>query len=264
MTLTDRNLINTILHECHDSVVSGHLSEDSTLKRVKTCSWWPNWRKEVAEYCQSCDRFQNANRATGKSLGMMIQIQEPTSPWELVHMNWVKALPPGEERSFNECLVLADRYRKTPMFLPFYKDDTAMDTAIMIWNRLISHTGLLQNIISDGNPKFTSSLFKNHHHLFGANSPFSTAYHPQTDSLAERIIQTLEEIIRRFCAYDLELKDYDGFTHYWCTLIPALELEHKASIQFILQLAKCQKCQKKGGIQDFLLTPSKRTKWIYI
>ncbi|MBW0529084.1 hypothetical protein O181_068799 [Austropuccinia psidii MF-1] len=37
-------------------------------------------------------------------------------------------------------------------------------------------------------------------------------------------------MIRRFCAYGLEFKDYDGFTHDWCTLIPALELEYKTSI----------------------------------
>ncbi|MBW0500302.1 hypothetical protein O181_040017 [Austropuccinia psidii MF-1] len=37
-------------------------------------------------------------------------------------------------------------------------------------------------------------------------------------------------MIKRFCAYGLEFKDSDGFTHYWCTLIPALELEYKASI----------------------------------
>ncbi|MBW0555497.1 hypothetical protein O181_095212 [Austropuccinia psidii MF-1] len=72
--LTDRTLINTILHECHDSVAAGHLSEDRTLERLKTCSWWPNWKKDVAEYCQTCDRFQKANRATGKNFGMMIQI----------------------------------------------------------------------------------------------------------------------------------------------------------------------------------------------
>ncbi|MBW0559199.1 hypothetical protein O181_098914 [Austropuccinia psidii MF-1] len=65
MSLTDRTLIETILHECHDSVVAGHLSEDRTLERVKTCSWWPNWKKDVAEYCQTCDRCQNANRAAG-------------------------------------------------------------------------------------------------------------------------------------------------------------------------------------------------------
>ncbi|MBW0578497.1 hypothetical protein O181_118212, partial [Austropuccinia psidii MF-1] len=59
---------------------------------------------------------------------------------------------------------------------------------------------------------------------------FSTAYHPQTDGLAERMIQTLEDMIRRFCAYGLEFKDSDGFTHDWCTLIPALELAYKTSV----------------------------------
>ncbi|MBW0579558.1 hypothetical protein O181_119273 [Austropuccinia psidii MF-1] len=50
------------------------------------------------------------------------------------------------------------------------------------------------------------------------------SYHSQTDRLAERMIQTLEDMIRRFRAYGLELKASDGFTHDWCTLIPALEL----------------------------------------
>ncbi|MBW0562863.1 hypothetical protein O181_102578 [Austropuccinia psidii MF-1] len=37
-------------------------------------------------------------------------------------------------------------------------------------------------------------------------------------------------MIRRFCAYGLELKDSDGFTHDWCTLIPELELAYKTSV----------------------------------
>ncbi|MBW0476921.1 hypothetical protein O181_016636 [Austropuccinia psidii MF-1] len=37
-------------------------------------------------------------------------------------------------------------------------------------------------------------------------------------------------MIRSFCVYGLEFKDYDGFTHYWCTPIPALELAYKTSI----------------------------------
>ncbi|MBW0559907.1 hypothetical protein O181_099622 [Austropuccinia psidii MF-1] len=44
------------------------------------------------------------------------------------------------------------------------------------------------------------------------------------------MIQTLEDMIREFCAYGLEFKDSDGFTHDWCTLIPALELAYKTSI----------------------------------
>ncbi|MBW0526593.1 hypothetical protein O181_066308 [Austropuccinia psidii MF-1] len=44
------------------------------------------------------------------------------------------------------------------------------------------------------------------------------------------MIQTLEDMIRRFCAYGLEFKDFDGVTHDWYTLIPALELAYKTSI----------------------------------
>ncbi|MBW0515371.1 hypothetical protein O181_055086 [Austropuccinia psidii MF-1] len=59
---------------------------------------------------------------------------------------------------------------------------------------------------------------------------FSTTYHPQTDGLAERMIQTLEEMVRRVCAYGLEFKDCDGFTQDWFTLLHALELVYKRSI----------------------------------
>ncbi|MBW0554866.1 hypothetical protein O181_094581 [Austropuccinia psidii MF-1] len=44
------------------------------------------------------------------------------------------------------------------------------------------------------------------------------------------MIQTIKDMIRRFCAYGIESKDYYGFTHDWCTLIPALELAYKTSI----------------------------------
>ncbi|MBW0586314.1 hypothetical protein O181_126029 [Austropuccinia psidii MF-1] len=104
-----------------------------------------------------------------------------------------------------------------------------MNTARLLWSRVISHTGLFKNIISDRDSKFTSSIWTNLNRLFGTKLSFSTAYHPQTDGLAERMIQTSKDMIRRFCAYGLEFKYSDGFTHYWCTLIPALELEYKTS-----------------------------------
>ncbi|MBW0558395.1 hypothetical protein O181_098110 [Austropuccinia psidii MF-1] len=116
------------------------------------------------------------------------------------------------------------------MFLPFHGCDTAIGTVIMIWNKFIFHTGLFQNIISDRDPKFTSEIWTNLHNFFGKKLSFSTAYSPQTDGLAERMIQTLEEMIRRFCASGLDLKDSDGFTYDWCILIPALELAYKTSI----------------------------------
>ncbi|MBW0497391.1 hypothetical protein O181_037106 [Austropuccinia psidii MF-1] len=145
-------------------------------------------------------------------------------------MDWVTALPPSGDKGYNSCLVIVDRYRKTPIFLPCHKDDTAIDTALLLWSRVISHTGLFKNIISDRDLKFTSALWTNLHRLFGTKLSFSTAYNPQMDGLAERMIQTSEDMIRRFCAYRSELKDSDGTTHHWFTLIPALELTYKTSV----------------------------------
>ncbi|MBW0504377.1 hypothetical protein O181_044092 [Austropuccinia psidii MF-1] len=44
------------------------------------------------------------------------------------------------------------------------------------------------------------------------------------------MIQSLEDMVKGFCAYGLEFKYCDGFTHYWCTLLPELELAYKTSI----------------------------------
>ncbi|MBW0551228.1 hypothetical protein O181_090943 [Austropuccinia psidii MF-1] len=172
MTVVDRSLINLLLIECHGSPFSGNLCEDRIREKVKTCIWWPMWKKDFAEYCKTCDRFQNANKSTCKRLGNMIKILEPSRPCEIAHMDW------------------------TPIFLPCHKDDTAMDTALLIWNRVVFWTGIFTKIISDGDPKFTSALWINLHQLFGTKLSFSTAYHPQTDDLAERMIQTLEDMLR--------------------------------------------------------------------
>ncbi|MBW0466390.1 hypothetical protein O181_006105 [Austropuccinia psidii MF-1] len=99
-----------------------------------------------------------ANKSTGKRLGNMIKIQERRKNWEIVHMDWVTGLPPRGDRSYNACLVIVDRFSKTPIFIPCHKSDTATDTDLLIWNRVISWTGIFTNIISDRDLKFTSEL----------------------------------------------------------------------------------------------------------
>ena len=230
LVVVDRENINTILHECHDSVYSGHFSEDRTIDKVADTAWWIDWRKETSEYCNSCDRCQKANKATGKRFGLLMKIEEPSKPWDIINMDWVTSLSPGGIANYNACLVIVDRYSKTPIFIPCFKDDTAMDTAILFWNRVLPRTGIPKVIISDRDPKFTSEFWTGLHSMLGTKLSFSTAYHPQTDGLAERMIQTLEDMIRRFCAYGLEFKDNDGYTHDWVSLLPILELAYSTSI----------------------------------
>ncbi|MBW0489743.1 hypothetical protein O181_029458 [Austropuccinia psidii MF-1] len=100
----------------------------------------------------------------------------------------------------------------------------------MIWNRVVSWTGIFKNIISNRDPKFTSELWKNLHQLFGTKLSFYKAYKPQADGLAERMIQNLEDMLGRICANGLEFKDCDGFTHDWYTFLSSLKLAYKRAI----------------------------------
>ncbi|MBW0563484.1 hypothetical protein O181_103199 [Austropuccinia psidii MF-1] len=68
--------------------------------------------------------------------------------------------------------------------------------------------------------------------MLGTKLAFSTAYHPQTDGLAERMIQTMEDILRRFCAYGMDYKDHEGYTHDWVTLLPAVQLAYNTTKDF--------------------------------
>ncbi|MBW0589641.1 hypothetical protein O181_129356 [Austropuccinia psidii MF-1] len=111
-------------------------------------------------------------------------------------MDWVTAIPPSGDRSYNYYLVIVDRYRKTPILLPCHKDDTSMDTDLLLCNRVISHKGLFKDIIGDRDPKFTSAIWTNIHRFFGTKLVFSTEYNPQADGLVERRIKNLEEMCK--------------------------------------------------------------------
>ncbi|MBW0522076.1 hypothetical protein O181_061791 [Austropuccinia psidii MF-1] len=126
IVLCSRLLINTILLEFHEKIYSHNFSEDRKMKGIKIRSWWPSWRKYVIEYCNSCDRCQKANKATGELFGLIIHIQEPYTPSEVVCMDLVTTLLPGGNKDYNACIVTVDRYRKTPIFLPCHKDDTSI------------------------------------------------------------------------------------------------------------------------------------------
>ncbi|MBW0483060.1 hypothetical protein O181_022775 [Austropuccinia psidii MF-1] len=144
-------------------------------------------------------------------------------------MDCVTGLVPGGKENFNSFLIIFDRFSKSVRCLQCHKEDIAMDTALLFWNNIISTYEVPRMIISDRDPKFTSEFWTNLYYLLGTKLAFSTAYHPQTDGLAERMIQTMEDILRRFCSYGTEYKDHEGYTHYGVTFLPAVKLAYNTS-----------------------------------
>ncbi|MBW0522518.1 hypothetical protein O181_062233 [Austropuccinia psidii MF-1] len=212
LTIINRDHISLILQECHYCPYMGHMSEDRTKEREARTAWWPKWEQELSEYIKTCERCQNANTKHGKKAGLLQHIKEPKHPWETINMDWVTGLVPGGKETSNSCLIIVYRFRKSMGFLPCQKEDTAIDTALLFWNNIISTCGVPNIIISDRDPKLTSEFRINLFYM-----------------LAERMIQTMEDILTRFCAYGMEYKDHEGYTHDWVTLLPAVQLAYNTS-----------------------------------
>ena len=73
------------------------------------------------------------------------------------------------------------------------------------------------SIILDRGPQFTSHFWKSFKKGFGTQVNLSTAFHPQTDGQAERIIQTLKDMLRP-CVTD--------FKGSWDDHLPLIEFAY--------------------------------------
>ncbi|MBW0484598.1 hypothetical protein O181_024313 [Austropuccinia psidii MF-1] len=154
LTVVDRDYISLILQECHDCHYIGHMSEERPKERVASTAWWPKWEQELSEYIINCERFQKANRKNGKNYGILQHIEETKNLCETIKMDWVTGLVPGGKENFNAFLIIVDRFSKSVRCIPCHKEDTAMDTALLFWNKIISTCGVPKIIMSDRDPKF--------------------------------------------------------------------------------------------------------------
>ncbi|MBW0475635.1 hypothetical protein O181_015350 [Austropuccinia psidii MF-1] len=144
-------------------------------------------------------------------------------------MDWITGLVPDGKENFNAFLIIDDRFSKSVRFLPCHIEDAAMDTALFFWNNIISTCGFPKVIISDRDPRCTSEFWANLYDMLGTKLAFSTDYYSQTDGLAKRMIQHMEDILRRFGAYGMEYRSHEGYTHDWATLLPAVQLAYNTS-----------------------------------
>ncbi|MBW0579000.1 hypothetical protein O181_118715 [Austropuccinia psidii MF-1] len=192
------------------------MSKDRTKERVASTAWWLKWEQELSEYINTCEGRKKANRKHGKKYGPLQNIEEPKHPLETINMDWVTGLVPGGKENFNACLIIVDWFSKS-----------------------------VRIILSDRDPKFTSEFWTNLYDMHDIHLAFSTARHPQTDGLAEGMIQTMEDILRRFCAYGMEYKDHEGYPHDWVTLLPAVQLAYNTIQQSTT--GKSPSLVEKGG-----------------
>jgi hypothetical protein len=215
------NLKTHILQICHDDKTAGHVGTTKTIDLVTRRFYWKNLHREVKEYVTSCVKCQMNKPSNQSQLGLLNPIQTPDQRWHTVTLDLITSLP--RTKAGNDCIVVfVDKYSKMSHYAATVTNISAPKLARVFIDNVVRLHGLPSNLISDRDPRFTSSFWKSVWKQLGTSLSMSTAFHPESDGQTERQNRTLEESLRHYTAYHQD--DWDEH-------LSILELAHNNSIQ---------------------------------
>ena len=196
----------TVIREAHDSAIGGHLGVAKTVEVVSRDFYWPKLIEEVKEYVSSCPSCQINKSRTENAAGLLHPLPHPPRRWQQVSMDLITQLPPTLHHH-DAIFVVVDKCSKMIHCIPTTTSVTAPELAQLFFREIVRHHGLPTSIISDRDPRFTSSFWTELWKQFGTRLAMSTAYHPQTDGQTERANRTIEQMLRSYV--NVQQNDWD-------------------------------------------------------
>lgn len=189
----------SIMKSHHDSPTSGHFGHAKTFELISRDYYWPNMRRYIREYIQSCDVCNRNKTPRHKPAGPLHPLPIPDTPWSSVSFDFIVELPMSS--GHNAIFVVVDRFTKMAHFIPTTTTITAEGTADLYLQHVFRIHGFPKDIVSDRGPQFTSKFWSRLMELCDVKQNLSTAYHPQSDGQTERVNQVLEQYLRIYCNY---------------------------------------------------------------
>lgn len=114
--------------------------------------------------------------------------------WSDISMDFITHLPPSQGKTV--ILVVVDRFSKCAHFIPMTSGFTAVSVAKVFSRDVCRLHGIPTSIVSDRDPVFINTFWKEIFKLQGTSLSHSSAYHPQTDGQTEVVNRVLEDYLR--------------------------------------------------------------------
>ena len=188
-----------IFKEAHDTPFAGHPGFHKMFKYISKRFFGPRLRHDVLDYVRSCPSCQIAKPRHTRPFGALMPLQPPEAPWQDISLDLITQLPRSDQ--FDAILVIVDRFSKMAHFFPTTTTVDAPTLARIFQDGIVRLHGFPRSIVSDRDPRFLSSFWRELFELAGTTLRFSTANHPQTDGQTERTNRTLEQYLRIFARH---------------------------------------------------------------
>ncbi|KAL7853111.1 hypothetical protein SRHO_G00188960 [Serrasalmus rhombeus] len=184
-----RNALLKQLHQAHPGI--------TRMKGLaRSYMWWPNIDAEVEALVKACATCQE-NR-NSPPVAPLHPWEVPDKPWRRIHIDYAG---PWMGRMF---LILVDAYSK---WIDAYSVSSSTSAVtIECLRRSFSQHGIPEIIVSDNGTCFTSEQFQEFAEKNGIRHITTAPYHPSSNGLAERAVQTFKSLLKKMAGDSIETK----------------------------------------------------------
>ena len=175
-----RDKVKQELHE-------GHPGATRMKAFARSFVWWPQIDQDLEELvkrCDDCQRFRNQPPVV------------PLQPWEWPEKPWIRVhadyAGPFLGRQF---LILVDAHSKW-MEVKVVNNATSAVTIDQMRSIFATH-GIPEMLVTDNGTVFTSEEFNSFTKQNGIRHVTSAPYHPSSNGLAERAVQTFKSFMKK-------------------------------------------------------------------
>ena len=162
---------------------------------ARSYMWWPGMDASIEKLAKSCPDCQAVKKSPPVA---------PLQPWEWpsrvfqrVHIDFAG---PFQGAMF---LVAVDAYSKWPQVV--LMQSTTVAKTVDALRQMFAMHGLPERIVSDNGPQFTAEEFAVFLKVNGVQHTRSAPYHPATNGLAERFVQSLKQSLKASLSSGLSL-----------------------------------------------------------
>ena len=172
-----------VLEELHDS----HLGASKMKSLARAYIWWPKLDSDIESLTRACTACQQTSALPSKA--PLHPWEWPSQPWSRLHLDFAGPF------LGHMYLVIVDAHSKW-LDVQLMNSITSETTIAKLKDIFATH-GLPQKIVTDNGTSFTSSTFKAFLEQNGIKHICSAPYHPSSNGLAERAVQTFKQSLRQ-------------------------------------------------------------------
>ena len=178
----------------HDTF-GAHMGIHSTCSRLRYNFWWPTITRDVKHYVNTCDRCARRARVTVYDRVPIKSIERSNVAFNHWFVDIAGPLFPNQKVEYNYCFVACDNNTRWPVAFALrpVTSKSIVECLLKMW----SIFGVSQFVSMDNAAYNTSKLTTLLMEKMGCSPIFITPGHSSGNSLAERTIGTIKELIHK-------------------------------------------------------------------